>query len=292
MRFLRYSPRPTARLAAALAIGILCSAGMGWGATIKDGQTIAFLGDSITQLGASQPGGFVRLVEAGLVANGLHCQIIPAGVGGNMSNQMLKRMDKDVIRKKPDWVVVSCGVNDVNNGDQGVPLGDFKKNLTQIVKKAQDAGAKVFILTATPIGEQADEANRRLDQYNDFLQWLAEEKGCAFANPNAAMKIAVASTPHGGNLLTVDGVHPNPAGHEILATAVLGGLGLKSKQLAKARKAWLDIPGSGDIWARVPLTLRQYEQLAKLASQQKKSAGMLVDERVGDAVGALLRQSQ
>lgn len=35
---------------------------------VKPGESIAFLGDSITQFGAQSPGGYVRLVESGLTA--------------------------------------------------------------------------------------------------------------------------------------------------------------------------------------------------------------------------------
>jgi len=56
---------------------------------VQSAQTIAFLGDSITQQGASNSTGYVRLVEAGLKANGVQVKILGAGVGGHKSNQML-----------------------------------------------------------------------------------------------------------------------------------------------------------------------------------------------------------
>ena len=88
---------------------------------IKDGQTIAFLGDSITQAGAG-PQGYVRLVISGLTANGVKTTAIPAGISGHKSNQMLERLERDVLSEKPDWMTLICGVNDVWHGENGVPL--------------------------------------------------------------------------------------------------------------------------------------------------------------------------
>lgn len=79
---------------------------------VKSGQKIAFLGDSITA-GGMAPLGYVSLTIAGLKANGIEATAIGAGVSGHKSNQMLERLERDVINKKPDCMTLSCGVNDV-----------------------------------------------------------------------------------------------------------------------------------------------------------------------------------
>jgi hypothetical protein len=58
---------------------------------VKNSESIAFLGDSITQFGADLPGGYVRLVISGLKANGITVTPYPAGISGHKSNQMLER---------------------------------------------------------------------------------------------------------------------------------------------------------------------------------------------------------
>ena len=71
---------------------------------IKDGDSIAFLGDSLTQLGnLHKPNGYVNLVIEGLKTAGVNATPIPAGIGGNTTVHMLARLDKDVISKKPTW---------------------------------------------------------------------------------------------------------------------------------------------------------------------------------------------
>ena len=99
---------------------------------VKDGQTVGFLGDSITAAGA-RPGGYCNLLIQALKAEGITAKPIYKGIGGHKSNQMLKRVDKDILQHEPDWMTLSCGVNDVWHGKNGVNLEDYKKNMTAIV---------------------------------------------------------------------------------------------------------------------------------------------------------------
>lgn len=206
---------------------------------VKSDEKIAFMGDSITAAGAA-PGGYVRLVIAGLETNGIKTTAIPAGISGHKSDQMLARLDKDVISKKPDWMTLSCGVNDVWHGAKGIPLDQYKKNITEIVEKCQAANIKVMILTSTMIGEdQSNANNQKLVAYNEFLHQLAVEKKCPLADLNAEMQAALKEAPeHKGNYLTKDGVHMNPLGNRMMATGILKAFGLSDDQLKKAQDAW------------------------------------------------------
>jgi lysophospholipase L1-like esterase len=210
---------------------------------VKDGQKIAFMGDSITA-GGAKPKGYVSLTIKGLEANGVKATAIPAGISGHKSNQMLARLEKDVLSKKPDWMTLSCGVNDVWHGARGVSLEDYKVNITKIVDQCQAAGVKVMILTSTMIKEtQTNELNQKLVPYNEFLRTLATEKKCLLADLNADMQAAIAKAgpDRKGNILTGDGVHMNPAGNEMMALGVLKAFGLSEEQLQKAQKSWAEI---------------------------------------------------
>jgi lysophospholipase L1-like esterase len=210
---------------------------------VKDGQKIAFMGDSITA-GGAKPKGYVSLTIKGLEANGVKAMAIPAGISGHKSNQMLARLENDVLSKKPDWMTLSCGVNDVWHGARGVSLEDYKVNITKIVDQCQAAGVKVMILTSTMIKEtQTNELNQKLVPYNEFLRTLATEKKCLLADLNADMQAAIAKAgpDRKGNILTGDGVHMNPAGNEMMALGVLKAFGLSEEQLQKAQKSWAEI---------------------------------------------------
>jgi lysophospholipase L1-like esterase len=250
------------------------------GARVKSGQKIAFLGDSITAGGMS-PLGYVTLTIAGLKANGIEATAIGAGISGHKSNQMLERLERDVLSKKPDWMTLSCGVNDVWHGDRGVPLDQYKLNITAIVDKAQAAGVKVVILTATVIGEDLPNANnQKLAPYNDFLRTLAKEKNCPLADLNADFQTILKSAPKPGGVLTGDGVHMNAAGNQVMAKGVLRALGLDAAQVEKASEYWKDIPNTVELkpsfQGKVPLTLRQKERLDAVAARHKMSAEQMV----------------
>ena len=225
--------------AAALMAGSTLMAGE---IAVKEGQKIAFMGDSITQAGAG-PKGYVTLVIKGLEAAGVKTTAIPAGISGHKSNNMLERLDRDALSKKPDWMTLSCGVNDVWHGANGVPLDQYKINITKIVDQCQTAGVKVMILTSTMIGEdQPNPNNQKLVAYNHFLKELAKEKKCLLADLNADMQaiITKAGAEKKGNILTGDGVHMNPAGDQMMALGVLKAFGLSDEQIEKAKASWAD----------------------------------------------------
>ena len=231
---------------------------------VKSGEKIAFLGDSITQAGWGDAAGYVKLVMAGLAANGVNAEAVPAGISGHKSNQMLARVENDVLSKKVQWMTLSCGVNDVWHGANGVPLDDadaaakpgepakpgqpergtFKKNITALVDKVSAAGVKIVMLTATVIHEKLDNAeNAKIAPYNDFLRGLAKERKLGLADVNAMFqeRIKAANDP-AKKLLTSDGVHMNGEGNRVMALGVLQAFGLNEAELKKAQEAWAALP--------------------------------------------------
>jgi lysophospholipase L1-like esterase len=262
-------------------------------ALIKAGDTVAFLGDSITEGGAGHPAGYVRRVESGLEANGMKIHVVGAGISGHKSNQMLERLDRDVLKKKPTWMTLSCGVNDVWHGANGVPLPEYKKNITEIVDKAQAAGIKVMLLTSTVIGEDLDNANNaKLKEYNDFLRTLAKEKNCRFADLNADMQAILKDKKSKELRLTSDGVHMNPLGDRVMAAGILKEFGLNPKQLETANDHWYHAPKTCQLNGEIKLSLKQYEQLQDLADSKGVSLHALVHEEASKAVLKLIEQAK
>ena len=208
---------------------------------VKNGEKIAFLGDSITAAGR-RPGGYCQLVLAALKDQGIEAKPVFAGISGHKSNQMLARLERDVLKHKPDWMTLSCGVNDVWHGKSGVDLASYKKNIEEIVGKAQAAGVKVILLTSTMIREdQGNDLNQKLLPYNEFIKVLAKEKKCLLADLNADMQAALKAFPADapkGKQLTSDGVHMNKAGNIMMARGVAEAFGLTNQQLDQSEKNW------------------------------------------------------
>lgn len=242
---------------------------------VKDGEKIAFLGDSITA-GGNAPLGYVGMVISGLEANGVKATKIPAGVSGHKSNQMLARLQRDVIDKKPDWMTLSCGVNDVWHGTRGVKLEDYKTNITEIVTRAKKAGIKVMILTSTMISEDAKASNNvKLAAYNAFLVELAKSEGCLLADLNADMQEAIAAAVKAdakpGRILTRDGVHMNPFGNAMMATGILRAFGLDDQQIAKANARWDLADYTWRMTVNIKMSFGQYKRYMKIPDAERKA---------------------
>lgn len=273
-------------LAASLALVVspLLSAA---GILVKKGDTVAFLGDSITAQGAAGPGGYVRLVASGLASQGVDITVIGAGISGNKSDQMLARLDSDVLSKKPTWMTLSCGVNDVWHSAKGIPLDAYKTNITAILDRCQQAGVKVVILTATQIKLPiTSPENVKLADYNAFLRETAKARNLPLADLNAAM--AAEQTANPKRVLTTDGVHMNLYGNLMMAKGVLAAFGLDDKQLAAVNAGWSAQPDLYQGAARIKLSLNELAALEALAAKQNKSADTLISDVSTAAVKAAL----
>lgn len=254
---------------------------------VKSGEKIAFLGDSITQSGWGNAVGYVRLVVAGLEANGVKVEAVPAGISGHKSDQMLARLERDVLSKKPQWMTLSCGVNDVWHGARGVPLDDamvqaggyddkvatrgtYKKNITTIIDQATAAGVKPVILTATVIHEKLDsKENSKLAPYNDFLRQLAKERKLPLADLNAMFQERIkAEDKPNVKTLTTDGVHMNVEGNKLMAIGVLKAFGLNEAEIEKAKAAWIPLEAKAEELARQRAEARRAKEAANKAKNK------------------------
>ena len=236
---------------------------------IKDGETVAFLGDSITQLGGWQWPyiGYIHLVHDGLKTKGINIKFIRAGISGHHSTQMLKRQKKDVLDKKPQWMFLCTGANDMAFK---IPMDTFRKNIDQMVKNAQNAGIKVVLMTSVP-RENSVERNKKLKPYIDFVRTYAKENKICFVDVNKALedegKSAVFASMKGIKF-SYDGVHLNGFGHIVMASAILKECGIPEKTLAELKKKWTDDKRHA-LELFVPLTHEEQFAIAKEAKKAK-----------------------
>ena len=257
---------------------------------VKSGEKVVFMGDSITGMGWGDTGGYIHLVVTGLNALGVDIEPIPSGVGGNTSISMLARLKTDALDKKPDWLLLSCGVNDV--WGRKVSLDTFKKNITSIVDQAQAAGIKVMILTPTPIYELWQTEFSRLSEYVAWMVQLAHDRKLPLADENAAYFAYLKAQPTDptNNILTIDGVHPNPDGHQILAATVLTAFGVTPGQMTKIGAAWLALPDGASLpigyglSAGMEISAAQDAVLEKFAAGRKMTMNALVRGQMMSAV--------
>ena len=82
--------------------------------SLKKDDRIVFLGDSITAQGM-RPTGYVTLTSAAIAKAypELNIKVIGAGRGGHKVPDCQRRLDADVLQKKPTIVLIYIGINDV-----------------------------------------------------------------------------------------------------------------------------------------------------------------------------------
>ena len=226
-------PIPFSRLLRLAAMAALALAGGTATAELKQGDRVVFLGDSITQAGAG-PGGYVTLVREALDKDhkDLGIEVIGAGISGNKVPDLERRLERDVLAKKPTVVVIYIGINDVwhSMSGKGTPKDAYEKGLINLIGQIQKAGSRVILCTATVIGEKTDGSNpldKMLDEYCDISRSVAaQEKVQMLDLRKAFLAYLKEHNPKNEDrgILTGDTVHLNAEGNKFLATQMLTAL--------------------------------------------------------------------
>ncbi|QDU80871.1 Arylesterase precursor [Polystyrenella longa] len=193
---------------------------------------IVVLGDSITKgvrTGVAATEIYRHLIEQELSTPEHTVEVLNEGIGGERTDQAIKRLQKTVIDRNPDIVTVMYGTND-SYVDQGktesrLSVEEYRSNLEKIVEQMKQAGITVVLMTEPRWGSKAanglgENPNVRLEKYMDACRKVAEKMGVSLVDNYSAWKEAEDA---GANLSswTTDECHPNPKGHEKLATTIV-----------------------------------------------------------------------
>jgi lysophospholipase L1-like esterase len=223
--------RPCYVVAAAL-LGLTVPATAADPPALQKGDRIVFLGDSITQAGVA-PKGYVTLIKNHVADKhkDLGIEVIGAGISGNKVPDLQKRLDKDVLAKKPTLVVIYIGINDVWHGEKdparGTPKDKYETGLKDIIAKIKDAGARVVLCTPTVISEKKAGTNSldaKLDEYADVSRAVAKDTGAQLCDLRKAFQDHLAKNNPDDKekgVLTTDRVHLNEAGNNLVAETIL-----------------------------------------------------------------------
>lgn len=199
--------------------------------------SIITLGDSVTRgarQGVKPTETFSALLQDALNGHGVRAQVHNIGIGGERTDQALRRLEHEVLSQRPDLVTVMYGINDswVDKGRAASRLSesDYAANLSTLVRRLQAADIRIVLMTPQRFAPDhrrnglGEDPNIRLARYVALARKVARETGVVlvdyFADWDAAHRA-------GRDLWTwtTDGCHPNVAGHADLAqrltTAVL-----------------------------------------------------------------------
>lgn len=144
--------------------------------------------------------------------------VLNRGVGGERTDEILARFDRDVLAAKPQVVIVMAGVNDLY---QGEPAAAVEKNLQAIYDRAAQAKIKVMACTVLPYNGAPSGVKKEMVSVNRWIREASEKQGLGFCDTHAAVE----DPARPGNLAdTADGWHPDVEGHKKLAAALADAL--------------------------------------------------------------------
>lgn len=107
-------------------------------------QTLLVVGDSISAgLGLDTSQGWVSLLDKRLKDQGFDYQVVNASISGDTTAGGLARLPALLSEQKPKLVVIELGGND---GLRGMAPAQLQQNLSGMVERSQQAGAKVILL--------------------------------------------------------------------------------------------------------------------------------------------------
>ena len=196
-------------------------------------KTILFQGDSITDCGRGNGlgCGYPLFVTATLNSeNPKEYNFINKGISGNRIVDVYARIKADIINLKPDYMSILIGVNDVWHeiGHQnGVDADKFYKIYCMLTEEIKEALPNIKIMILEPFCLRASATENTEEQPNKWETFNLEvkkraEKAKAVAEKYDLTFITLQDKFDAAALLAKnaywlsDGVHPTPAGHNII----------------------------------------------------------------------------
>jgi lysophospholipase L1-like esterase len=202
---------------------------------IRDGDTVVFLGDSITAARA-----YGKIVENYTLLRfpDRKVHFVNAGWGGDTAAGGLKRLERDVFSQGATVLTVAYGINDIGWGAKADDehKRQYLEAIRGIVTQCQERGVRVFICSAAITGADPSKSEE------DFLQKMCDEGmdiarslGVGAIDVQRTMRsiqknvwAANANAKEGQQKETLhaaDGIHLNDLGQLAMAFAILKGLG-------------------------------------------------------------------
>ena len=210
------------------------------GLLLKTGDRLAICGDSITEQKK-----YSRLIEDYLTVcePELKISVRQFGWGGERADGFLIRMTNDCLRFKPTIATTSYGMNDHGYQPYKDSIGDaYRSNMLAVVKAFKAHGVRVVVgspgtITRIPWWEagkyQIGDLNQNLGRLRNIDVGIARQEKTGFADVYTQMLLGgVAAKQKYGEKYELngdDGIHPDWAGHTVMAYAYLKALGVRGE---------------------------------------------------------------
>jgi lysophospholipase L1-like esterase len=190
------------------------------GAPAPGENRVVFMGDSITEgWHFDAPGGVFAAKP-----------YVNRGISGQTTPQMVLRFHQDVIALQPKVVVILAGTNDIAGNTGPMTQEQTEDNIAAMAEMASSNHIKVVLCSILPAFDYPWQPGLtpapRIDAINAWIKDYAAKNGHVYVDYHSAMKDERDGLPE---KLSKDGVHPLPAGYEIMAPLAEAGI---EKQLS------------------------------------------------------------
>jgi lysophospholipase L1-like esterase len=212
---------------------------------IEKDSKLVMIGDSITDCGRAKPvgeglfgaegNGYVNLVNAMLKAvyPEEKIRVVNMGTSGNTVRDLDGRWKTDVLDLKPDWLSIMIGINDVwrhfdlpTQKETHVSIDEYRETLEELVKCTIPHVNGLVLMSPYFIEPNTNDAMRKMmDEYRREVKEVAKEYNAIYVDVQEAFD-EVLKHMHPMELAW-DRVHPNTAGHMVIARAFLKGIGFQ-----------------------------------------------------------------
>jgi lysophospholipase L1-like esterase len=146
--------------------------------------------------------------------------VVNSGLGGDGTEGIMGRLERDCLRHAPQLVTVCVGLNDARQGKEG--LAAFAERLTRIIERIQtESAADVILITPNTRGDALQD-DGTLTDYVRAIRAVARAREIALADVHAVYQGAIRMGAAPADLLSNRVSHPTREGHTIFANALMG----------------------------------------------------------------------
>ena len=205
---------------------------------IEDGETMLFIGDSITDCGrrdvnAPFGDGYMRMVTELATAQFPERKItyINKGIGGNTVTDLRDRWQEDVLDQRPDRLSIKIGINDLHQHLRGGDITPdlFEEIYGEILERTRTVlDCPLLLISPFYISndgterEDGTEALELLPRYIEVVEKMSARYETRLVRLHDIFKNHLKYRPPGE--FCPEPVHPNHAGHLVIAHAVMDNL--------------------------------------------------------------------
>ena len=159
------------------------------------------------------------------------------GISGNKVTDLAARWQTDTLDLKPDVLSILIGINDTSawiNGDKNFTVEEYESGYRSLLQQTKQQLPNIkfvlcqpFVLPVGRVKEKWQEYESGVLQRQEISKRLAVEFDAIYIPFQEALNKALKKAP--AEYWIWDGVHPMPAGHELMAREWIKGVNKKLK---------------------------------------------------------------